>query len=90
VARILVGPRVEKALRGRDEAYVQAVAQALERFVENERHPSLHFEKLSGSRDVFTIRINRGDRIFLRRRADPAGAIYDVMDIGSHDLYRRR
>lgn len=89
MARILIGPRFEKTLRGRDEAYVAALEQTLERFVENERHPSLHFEKLIGSRDVFTIRINRGDRIFLRRRADTTGAIYDVMDVGSHDLYRR-
>lgn len=84
MARIVIGPRVAKALRSRDEIYVVAVEQALERFVENERHPGLHFEKLSGTPDVFTIRINRGDRIFLRRRTDAVGTIYDVMDIGSH------
>lgn len=89
MTRIVIGPRVAKALRSRDETYVVAVEQALERFVENERHPGLHFEKLSGTRDIFTIRINRGDRIFLRRRTDAVGTIYDVMDIGSHDLYRR-
>ena len=50
----------------------------------NPRHPSLHLEKLQNSK-IWSIRIDRGNRIFLVRIN--ASALL-LVDIGSHDRYK--
>ncbi|MEK7573815.1 MAG: plasmid stabilization protein [Patescibacteria group bacterium] len=51
----------------------------------NPKHPSLKLEKLKGSR-VWTIRIDKGNRIFLFW-VDLRTAL--LIDIGKHDKYRK-
>ena len=53
--------------------------------VKNPKHPSLKLEKLKGS-SVWTIRIDKGNRIFLFW-VDKSTAL--LIDIGRHDKYRR-
>lgn len=59
--------------------------KAISLFVKNPRHPSLNLEKLKGSH-IWTIRIDRGSRIFLFW-VDAKTALF--IDIGQHDKYRR-
>jgi plasmid maintenance system killer protein len=59
--------------------------RAIKQFVADPDHPSLNFERLAGS-DLFSIRVNRGDRIILRRLD---GDSFELVDLGSHDIYRR-
>ena len=54
-------------------------------FVKNPKHPGLNLEKLKGSH-VWTIRIDRGNRIFFSW-IDKKTALF--IDIGKHDKYRR-
>jgi len=54
-------------------------------FARNPQHPGLNLEKLSGTR-VWTIRIDRGNRIFFSW-IDKTTALF--IDIGEHDKYRR-
>ena len=59
--------------------------KALKLLKENPKHPSLHLEKLKGSK-VWTIRIDKANRIFL--------SLMDrntilLLDIGKHDKYRK-
>jgi len=61
------------------------IKKALKLFKENPKHPSLKLEKLKGSR-VWTIRIDKGNRIFLFW-IDKSTAL--LIDIGKHDKYRR-
>lgn len=53
--------------------------------VKNPEHPSLRLEKLKGSR-VWTIRIDKGNRIFLFWVGKSTALL---IDIGKHDKYRR-
>jgi mRNA-degrading endonuclease YafQ of YafQ-DinJ toxin-antitoxin module len=69
----------------RDRERGARINKALELFRTDPDHPSLNFERLAGS-DLFSIRIDRGDRIILRRRD---GEWFELVDLGSHDIYRR-
>lgn len=60
------------------------VKKAVILFKQNPRHPSLHLEKLQGSR-IWTIRLDKGNRIFLTW--DEPTAIF--VNIGKHDKYRK-
>ena len=55
-------------------------------FVSNPSHTSLHVEKIRNAKGVYTIRLNRSDRIFFIWKEENT-AIF--IDIGKHDTYRR-
>ncbi len=61
------------------------IKKALRLLKENPHHPSLNLEKLTGSK-IWTIRIDRGNRIFFFR-VDSRMAL--LIDIGKHDKYRK-
>ena len=54
MAGIQPTPKFTKALQALGHKERRQAAKSLQQFVENPRHPSLHFEKLSGS-DYYTI-----------------------------------
>jgi hypothetical protein len=62
----------------------EAVGRTLAVFADHAHRPGLRFERVKGT-DLFTIRVNRGDRVFLRLVGDDT---YEVVDVGHHDLYR--
>jgi len=68
--------------RQRFEDYKKAVTL----FISTPTHPGLKIEKLRNARGIFTIRLNKSDRIFLVWK-DESIAIF--IDIGKHDKYRR-
>lgn len=61
------------------------VKEALRLLKENPYYSSLNLEKLSGSK-IWTVRIDRGNRIFFFR-VDSKTAL--LIDIGKHDKYRK-
>ena len=74
----------KKFLRNNSELLNRTI-KALSVFVKNPKHPSLKLKKLKGSR-VWTIRIDKGNRIFLSW-IDKSAVL--LIDIGKHDKYRR-
>lgn len=60
--------------------------KAIARFLSNPAHPSLNLEKLINAKGVYTIRLNRSDRIFFFWKKENT-AIF--IDIGKHDKYRK-
>ena len=64
---------------------VELVIAKIKLFLRNPHHPGLNLEKLKGS-SVWTIRINKGDRIFFYW-IKASQALF--IDIGAHDKYRR-
>lgn len=85
--------RIERGyLRGRrrlPENIRNAADRALQRFVENPRHPGLNFERLQNWTDHYSIRASRAYRILLRREVDEDGEVFAAVDIGTHQVYRR-
>lgn len=67
--------------RERLEDFRKAVAL----FLLNSIHPGLNIEKLKNAKGVYTIRLNKSDRIFFIWEENTALFI----DIGKHDKYRR-
>jgi hypothetical protein len=63
----------------------EALIKTQKLFVTNPKDPSLNLEKLKGT-DIWTIRIDRSNRIFLMW-LDKTTALF--IDIGSHDKYRQ-
>lgn len=55
-------------------------------FLSNPAHPSLNLERLINTKGVYTIRLNRSDRIFFIWK-DANVAL--LIDIGKHDKYRK-
>ena len=68
--------------RERFEDYKKAVTL----FLSNPTRPGLNIEKLRNAKGVYTIRLNKSDRVFFIWKQD-----YTVLfiDIGKHDKYRR-
>ncbi|MBI4036691.1 hypothetical protein HY386_02335 [Candidatus Daviesbacteria bacterium] len=63
----------------------ESTKKAIRLFKQNPRHPSLNLEKLQGLK-VWTIRINKGNRIFFIW-LDESTALF--IDIGKHDKYKK-
>lgn len=61
------------------------VKKALKLFKENPKHPSLHLEKLGGSK-LWTIRIDQRNRIFFSW-IDESTVL--LIDVDKHDKYRK-
>ncbi len=60
--------------------------KAITLFLSNPAHPGLNLERLTNTKGVYTIRINKSDRIFfIWKEANTAIFI----DIGKHDKYRK-
>lgn len=55
-------------------------------FISNPVHPSLNLEKLQNAKGIYTIRLNRGDRIFFTWK-DEDTVLF--IAIGKHDKYRK-
>lgn len=62
-----------------------ALIKTLNKFAHNPIHPSLHLEKLGGTK-LWTIRIDRGNRIFFTWINEKKTLLIDV---GKHDKYRK-
>lgn len=60
--------------------------KAVAKFLSNPIHPGLNIEKLRNAKGVYTIRLNKGDRIFFIWKAENTVLF---IDIGKHDKYRR-
>lgn len=61
------------------------IKKVLTLFKDNPGHPSLNLEKLKGTK-TWTIRIDKGNRIFLSW-VDESAVL--LIDIGRHDKYRK-
>jgi len=61
------------------------IIKTLQIFTKNQKHPSLHLEKLHGKR-IWTIRIDKGNRIFFIWSEKKDTAIFFL--VGKHDLYK--
>ncbi len=88
MTRIRFARRATKALRAMGEAQFRQAGVAFEQFVADPKRPGLNFEKLRGQDDLYSIRITQGDRAILRRVPDADGELFEVLLIGSHDVYR--
>lgn len=60
--------------------------KAISLFLLSPTHPSLNLERLTNTKGVYTIRLNKGDRIFFVWKE---GNIALFVDIGKHDKYRK-
>lgn len=93
-----------KALKKlKDQRRQKAALDAVKRFIEDPSHPGLNFERIRGTEDCWSIRSNRGDRVILQRRIGPKDEnqavderhpetfveVYLLLEVGSHDVYRR-
>jgi mRNA-degrading endonuclease RelE of RelBE toxin-antitoxin system len=76
----------QRAYKSLPDDVREQVDRALEQFLADARHPSLHFEKLKGS-SYRTIRPNRGKyRIVLRGD----GGEFELVDVDRHDTVDRK
>lgn len=60
--------------------------KAISLFLLNPTHPSLNLERLINTKGVYTIRLNKGDRIFFLWKESNTALF---IDIGKHDKYRQ-
>jgi len=66
--------------------YFEDYKKAVTLFVSNTNHPSLNIEKLRNTKGIYTICLNRSDRIFFIWQGENTALF---IDIGKHDKYRR-
>ena len=90
MARLSLSESFLEAYRVLPERYRRRTRRVLDVFQSNPRHPSLHFEKLSGHEDRHTIRLDQSYRVLPRREEDEEGEFFLAVDVGTHDrIYKR-
>jgi hypothetical protein len=72
-------PRFQKAFAALGHRERTRAERSLTRFLENPRHPGLHFEKITGQ--YHTIRVDLNFRIVLRDEGDGE---FSLIDVGGH------
>jgi mRNA-degrading endonuclease RelE of RelBE toxin-antitoxin system len=87
--RIRIADSYKRSARRVPEHIRNRAAEALSCFQDNPRYPGLNFEKLSGFDDTYSIRVTKQYRVLLIRQIDEAGELFSVVDIGTHQVYRR-
>jgi plasmid maintenance system killer protein len=87
--RLRVTARYERSVARVPDRVKKAAANALTKFMTNPQHPGLNFERLAGWEDTYSVRVNRQYRILLIREVDEAGELFAIVDIGTHQIYRR-
>ena len=88
--RLRVDKGYEKAARNLSPADRERASRTLLRFMDDPTHPSLNFEALKGRAGYFSIRATLSIRVLLREESDEGGVLYVAIDVGSHQIYRRR
>jgi mRNA-degrading endonuclease RelE of RelBE toxin-antitoxin system len=78
----------EKSFRKLSAPIQDAAFRVVRNLLEDPSRPSLNLEKLRGT-DYWSIRVNLSYRILLRSETDPEGDLFQLMDVGPHDVYRR-
>lgn len=87
--KITTVPRFDRALEKytkNNQLRKYQVKKTLKLFIQNPAHPSLNTELLKNS-DLWTLRINKSDRIFFLWIENNIHAL--LWDIGSHDKYKK-
>jgi mRNA-degrading endonuclease RelE of RelBE toxin-antitoxin system len=87
-ARVALSARFKRDLRKADPRIRAEASEALGRLVENRHHPGLNLERIRD--EVWSIRVTRNFRIFLRRTADDKGELFRASRLEKHDYYKRR
>lgn len=87
-ARVALSARFKRNLRKADPRIRGAAGKALQRLVENRYHPGLNLERIRD--EVWSIRVTRNFRIFLRRMSDDEGELFLASRLENHDIYKRR
>jgi plasmid maintenance system killer protein len=84
---VLRSRRLDRLLRKLDPSLRNEAIATLRLFAQHSANRGLNFEKLRGTDDLYSIRIDRNFRIILRRTK--VADTFEVRDIGPHDIYRR-
>lgn len=87
-ARVALSARFKRDVRKADPRIRDEASEALGRLVENRHHPGLNLEKIRD--EIWSIRVTRNFRIFLRRMIDEDGEFFLASRLENHDIYKRR
>jgi mRNA-degrading endonuclease RelE of RelBE toxin-antitoxin system len=87
-ARVALSARFKRKLRKVDPQIRAAALKALSRLGENRSHPGLNLERIRD--EIWSIRVTRNFRIFLRRMIDEDGEFFLASRLENHDIYKRR
>ncbi len=78
-----------EALVKLDRGLRDRVLNTMEKFEDSPDLPGLRLEKLSGLKNLWSIRVTRGCRIILSKQNGEDGDKWVFEDVGPHDIYRR-
>lgn len=79
----------EKAFKSLGPEIKKGVKRTLEKFQAAPALAGLNFEPLAGMADFYSIRVNAGYRILLRKDRDAEGDVYTLVNVGPHNIYRK-
>ena len=83
--QILRGERFKKDFKRLPREIQEKLPTALERFVDNFRHPSLHVKKMEGVKDIWEMRVTDTYRITFQFIAE---GVF-LRRVGTHDVLRQ-
>jgi hypothetical protein len=88
--RVATADRFGRALRKLSNQDRERTVSALVKFAETPELHGLNFEPIVGREGHFSIRAGLAVRIVSHRRIDEQGELFVAVDVGHHQIYRRR
>lgn len=86
--RIIATERFQKSLKSLDKVIRKSVEKKFILFLNHAKHPSLHIEKLEPKhKNMWSFRINKNFRVIF---SPIDGETITLMDIGPHDIYKKK
>ena len=83
--QVLRTERFKKDFKRLPSDIQERIGNALERFVDNPRHPSLHVKKMEGAPDIWELRVSDNYRITFQFVQE--GAL--LRRVGTHNVLRQ-
>ena len=77
--------KFDKQFQTFDKNTSKQASKAVERFIENPTHPSLHYKKIKGTSNFYEIRVNISVRIIIEVTYDDNDQINTFYILGTHD-----
>ncbi len=77
--------KFEKQLKALDKNTLKQAAKAIELFMGNPNHPSLHFKKIQGTDFFYEIRVNVSIRIIIEITSEGDDQMSTLFIVGTHE-----
>jgi mRNA-degrading endonuclease RelE of RelBE toxin-antitoxin system len=83
--RFISTRKFDKQIKSLDKNTIKQATKAIEFFMEDPNHPSLHYKKIQGTNNFYEIRVNVSVRIIIEVVSEANDQINTFYIVGTHN-----